>query len=150
MGKKVRGLALKLYLMVGLPAVLVGILVMINGINMLNSNLTQITQVRLSDVCRSLQESFDSMYAGEWAYDEASDSFTKGDRDVYGLNDMLDDIYRENNVNITIFYGETRRMTNLKNTDGSRYGSTIHEAVECIYPGNQYPGCTIDRGAFIL
>lgn len=139
MERKVRGLAIKLYLMVGVPVVLVGILILINGINVLNSNFSELTEIRLEDVSNSFLKSFDSMYAGEWAYDEAADIFTKGGRDVYELYDMLDNIMYENNVNITIFYGDTRRMTNLKNSDGSRLVGTRagDTAIEKVLRGGQ-------------
>lgn len=124
MEKQSRGLALKLYLMTILPAVLVGVLVLVNGLNMLNSNLNDLTRTRLSNVCDSLAEAYGALYAGDWAYDEASDAFTKGGKDLYELYGMLDNIQIDSSIHITIYYGDTRRMTTIKDTNGSRLVGT--------------------------
>ena len=124
MEKKAKGLTLKLYLMTILPAVLVGILVLVNGLNMLNSSLNDLTQTRLSNVCDSLAEAFGTMYTGDWAYDEATDSFTKGGNDLYELYSMLDNIQIDSSIHITIYYGDTRRMTTIKDTSGTRLVGT--------------------------
>lgn len=124
MEKKAKGLSLKLYIMVVVPALLVGILVVVNGVNMLNTNLNQLTQTRLGNVAESLVRAYDLMYAGDWVYDAASDTFTKGGYDLYESYDMLDDIQANDDVHITIFYGDTRRMTTIINNDGSRFVGT--------------------------
>jgi len=62
------------------------------------------------------------LYEGDWAYDGSS--FTKGGKDLFPTYDMIDSIYEEEGVHITIFYGDTRIMTTVRGDDGSRFVNT--------------------------
>ncbi len=128
MEKKASGLKLKLYLLTVAPVVLLGVVLFIISKNQMSSSLQSATSTRLKNVCESLSEAYGSMYAGDWAYDEATGAFTKGGQDLYATYDMLDRIHQETGVHITIFFGDTRRMTTVMNGNERFVGTQAGEA----------------------
>ncbi len=134
MEKKVSGLKTKLYLLTVAPVLLVGLWIMFMSISKMNSNLQDMAESRLSDVGESLAYAYGTLYEGDWAYDEASGAFTKGGHDLYGTYGMLDALKEKNGTHITIFYGDTRRMTTVLGDDGSRFVGTQagQEAIDTV------------------
>lgn len=124
MEKKASGLKLKLYLLTVAPVVLLGVLLFIISERQMSSSLQSMATTRLDNVCETLAKAYDTMYEGDWAYDEDSGSFTKGDHDLYSTYDMLDAIHSESGVHITIFFGDTRRMTTVLDEGGARFVGT--------------------------
>ena len=124
MEKKAKGLKLKLYLLTVAPVVLLGVLLFIISERQLSSSLQSMAATRLDNVCETLARAYEAMYEGDWAYDEADGSFTKGDHDLYSTYDMIDAIHKESDVHITLFFGDTRRMTTVLGDDGNRFVGT--------------------------
>lgn len=124
MEKKAKGLKLKLYLLTVAPVVLLGILLFIISERQLSSSLQSMAATRLDNVCETLARAYETMYEGDWAYDEAVGSFTKGGHDLYSTYDMIDAIHKESGVHITLFFGDTRRMTTVLDDSGDRFVGT--------------------------
>ena len=124
MKKKASGLKLKLYLLTVAPVVLVGVVIMLLSTNKMSSSLQSMAETRLDNVCEALASAYNTLYEGDWNYDEASDSFTKGEHDLYATYDMLDKIHEESGLHITIFYGDTRRMTTVPGDVNGRFVGT--------------------------
>lgn len=124
MEKKAFGLKIKLYLLTVAPVVLLGVLLFIISERQLSSSLQSMATTRLDNVCETLAKAYDTMYEGDWAYDEAANSFTKGDHDLYSTYNMIDSIHSESGIHITIFYGDTRRMTTVLGENGDRFVGT--------------------------
>ena len=124
MKKKNSGLKLKLYLLTVAPVVLLGLLLFIISERQMSNSLQSMASTRLDNVCEALAQAYDTMYEGDWAYDEESDSFTKGEHDLYATYDLLDAIYSESGIHVTIFFGDTRRMTTVRGDGGARFVNT--------------------------
>lgn len=130
MEKKAAGLKLKLYLLTVAPVIVVGVVIMLISTNKLSSSLQSMAESRLESVCKYMTGAYSVMYAGDWQYDEATDRFTKGGHDLYGTYSMLDALNKETGIHITIFYGDTRRLTTILGDDGKRFvGTKAGEAV---------------------
>lgn len=130
MEKKAGGLKLKLYLLTVAPVILVGVVIMLISTNQLSGSLQSMAQSRLESVCKYMTGAYTVMYPGDWVYDEATDSFTKGGHDLYATYTMLDALNKETGIHITIFYGDTRRLTTILGDDGKRFvGTPAGEAV---------------------
>ena len=124
MEKKAGGLKLKLYLLTVAPVILVGVVIMLISTNQLSGSLQSMAESRLESVCKYMTGAYTVMYPGDWVYDEATDSFTKGGHDLYATYSMLDALNKETGIHITIFYGNVRRLTTILGDDGQRFVNT--------------------------
>lgn len=122
--KKVGGLKLKMYLLTVAPVVLVGVVIMLISTSQLNSSLQSMAKSRLESVCKYMNGAYSVLYPGDWVYDEATDSFTKGGKDLYVTYSMLDALTQDTGIQITIFYEGTRRLTTIRGDDGQRFVGT--------------------------
>lgn len=120
--KKKKGLNIKLLVLTLLPAFLVGIISFLISVSKMRSGMTELSQSRVINICNVLQEAYVAMYPGDWNYDGTN--FTKGNYNLYDTYDMLDSISRDNNIEITIFYGDTRIMTTVRSDNGQRFVNT--------------------------
>ena len=124
MNKKASGLKLKLYLLTVAPVILLGVLLFIISERQMSKSLQSMASTRLDNVCEALAKAYEAMYVGDWAYDEASGSFTKGEHDLYATYDMIDAIHSESGIHVTLFFGDTRRMTTVLGDGGARFVGT--------------------------
>lgn len=130
MEKKATGLKLKLYLLTVAPVILVGVVIMLISTNKLSSSLQSMAEERLEAACKSIAASYSVLYAGDWEFDEATDTFTKGGNDLYRTYSMLDALQADTGIHFTLFYGDTRRMTTILTDSGDRLiGTQAGEAV---------------------
>ena len=121
---KVGGLKLKLFLLTVAPVILLGVLLFIISEKQMSASLKSMASTRLDNVCEALAQAYGTMYEGDWAYDEAAGTFTKGEHDLYATYDMIDAIHSESGIHVTIFYGDTRRMTTVLGDGGARFVGT--------------------------
>lgn len=141
MEKKANGLKLKLYLLTVGPVILLGVLLFIISEKEMRASLQSLTRTRLDNVCESLAKAYSTLYEGDWAYDEQADSFTKGGHNLYDTYDMIDSIHKESGIHITLFFGDTRRMTTVPADGGGRFVGTKagEEPIsEVLNKGNTY------------
>lgn len=120
--KKKKGLNIKLMILTLLPAFLVGVISFLISVSKMRSGMEELSQSRVENICKALREAYTEMYPGDWKYDGSN--FTKGDRNLYDTYNMLDRISAENDIEITIFYGDTRIMTTVLADNGGRYVNT--------------------------
>ncbi len=120
--QKSKGLRMKLLLLTIVPVVLVGVILFMISAGSMQSSLQELSKTRVKDLSDAILEAYEKLYEGDWAYD--GNSFTKGDKDLFATYDMLDTIQEMDGVHITIFWGDTRIMTTVRQEDGQRYVNT--------------------------
>ncbi len=120
--KKKKGLNIKLLILTLLPAFLVGIIAFLISVSRMRSGMVELSQSRVENICNALREAYTAMYPGDWSYDGTN--FTKGGQNLYDTYAMLDKISEEDNIEITIFYGDTRIMTTVLGDNGERFVNT--------------------------
>lgn len=120
--KKKRGLNIKLLILTLLPAILVGAVSFLISVSKMRSGMMELSQSRVENICKALRESYSSLFQGDWNYDGVN--FTKGSENLYDTYSMLDRISEEDNLEITIFYGDTRIMTTVRGDNGERFVNT--------------------------
>lgn len=131
-GRKPKGMKAKLLLLALLPAFIAGLLLFVISTNKMSNSLSEVSETRVENICNALAEAYESLYEGDWNYDGSN--FTKGEKDLYATYDLLDKVYEEDDVNVTIFYGDTRVMSTVRGEDGERFvntkaGETVIETV---------------------
>ena len=120
--KKKKGLNIKLLILTLLPAFLVGVISFLISVSKMRSGMDDLSKSRVENICIALREAYMQMYPGDWNYDGSN--FTKGGRNLYDTYNMLDRISAEDDIEITIFYGDTRIMTTVLGDNGGRYVNT--------------------------
>jgi len=130
--QKAKGLKLKLLLLTLVPAILVGGILFMISANSMQSSLQQLSRTRVKELCDAMLEAYETLYDGDWTYDGSS--FIKGGKDLFATYSLIDSVNEEENVHITIFYGDTRVMTTVRQADGQRFvntkaGDAVIEAV---------------------
>lgn len=118
-GRKPKGIKAKLLLLALLPAFIAGLLLFVISTNKMSNSLSEVSETRVENICNALAEAYESLYEGDWNYDGSN--FTKGEKDLYATYDLLDKVCEEDDVNVTIFYGDTRVMTTVRGEDGERF-----------------------------
>lgn len=121
-GRKPKGMKAKLLLLALLPAFIAGLLLFVISTNKMSNSFSEFSETRVENICNALAEAYESLYEGDWNYDGSN--FTKGEKDLYATYDLLDKVYEEDDVNVTIFYGDTRVMTTVRGEDGERFVNT--------------------------
>lgn len=131
-GRKPKGMKAKLLLLALLPAFIVGLLLFVISTNKMSNSLSEVLETRVENVCNALAESYESLYEGDLSYDGSS--FTKGEKDLYDTYELIDKIHEEDDVQVTIFYGDTRIMTTVRGEDGERFVNTKagEQAIETV------------------
>lgn len=122
--KRKRGLNIKLLVLTLLPALLVGVATLLISVSRMRSGMNDLSRERVVSLCNALKQSYVQMYRGNWEYNADTQILYKG---VYNISDtysMLDKISEEDNVEITIFWGDTRVITTVRGEDGSRFVNT--------------------------
>lgn len=120
--KKKKGLNVKLMVLTLLPALLIGVVSFFISVSKMRSGMMELSQSRVINICNALREAYVQMYPGDWNYDGTN--FTKGSLNLYDTYDMLDKIKEEDDIEITIFYGDTRIMTTVMGDNGERFVNT--------------------------
>ncbi len=120
--KKKKGLNIKLLILTLLPAFLVGVISFLISVGKMRSGMEELSKLRVENICNALREAYEEMYPGDWKFDGTD--FTKGGGNLYDTYDMLDKISEEDDIQITIFYGDTRVMTTVRSSNGERFVNT--------------------------
>lgn len=98
-----------------------------------NSSLDGASEQReletLKGIAETLLYSYDEMKTGDYTFD-GTDIY-KGDYNITQNIGLLDRIGQENNVEITLFYGNTRRASTIKNSSGERIVGTSADSDVC-------------------
>ena len=119
---KLRG---KLIWIILFPVLLLGVAVMqlskVTIANVLESKL----ETSLSATAVSVGNILRYADAGTYGLNEAGD-FVKGEFNISKSTDLVDSVYKESGVDVSIFYGDTRYVTTITDENGNRAaGETI-------------------------
>lgn len=124
--KKYSGLLWKMLFIVGVSMLLLyGSLLITAIVNSERSTKTLYSE-KLSSIAISLLESYDNMIDGN--YSLKNGNVFKGNTVL--TEDLMDEIHERDEVHMTIFYGDTRYLTTIKDSNGKRIvGTKASEAV---------------------
>lgn len=117
--KKGFRLALKLSLTVAVPILLITIIGIALGAVKQNDLSDNLVEREVSGIARSVRQTYMELNEGsEFAMN--GDTLTKGTKTLSGDYDLIDHIKEEQDVELSIFYGDTRILTTLTDASGER------------------------------
>lgn len=123
--KKKQGMSISvlLVLLLVIPMVAISVIDVITGAERLKDALLESNQDSVEALSVSLMEAYGSMFEGEWKYEDGI--LYKGEDNVtLDTQDMIDAIKQDKNYDITLFWGDTRVLTTLRNENGERIVGT--------------------------
>lgn len=100
-----------------LPMAALTIINMVVSTSRLSTSIQDSNQSSIEAVGYSLREAYDTMYPGDWSY--RNNELYKGSAKVSDTQDMLNNIKSGEDYDITLFYGDTRVLTTLKDNQGN-------------------------------
>lgn len=119
MKKKKVGLVARIIMIGGIPLlVAMLVLTLITAADM-QSALVEESERGLAKTATTLRSVLEDSYEGEFSVNEEG-KLVKGEVDLEVLYDALDDVKAQENVELTVFFGDTRLLTTLRNEDGGR------------------------------
>ncbi|MBP3611100.1 MAG: cache domain-containing protein [Lachnospiraceae bacterium] len=129
--KKKKGLSLvvKLIMLAVIPVLLTGAVVTLVGVNSLTNGMGTTKLEDLGFMAQSVSVAYDALDGGEYYLD--GDNLMKGDLNITEQTALLDSFMASSNVEVTFFYGDTRRATTILNASGNRIVGTA--ATEAVY-----------------
>lgn len=121
-----------------LPMVLLSVVNFVMSTSKLKSSLEDSNRQAVESVCFSLMESYDTLYEGNWSM--VNGNLYKGANYVGHTQDLLNRFLEEKDLNVTLFYGDTRVLTTLKDANGDYIvGTQADEKVASqVLAGNGY------------
>ncbi|MCM1387083.1 MAG: methyl-accepting chemotaxis protein [Bacillus sp. (in: Bacteria)] len=127
--KKGIGILLKLSMMCALPMLILVIITTFYSMRALNSGMQDEALTGLSQVCQAVASSYEALDAGDYRME--GDLLYKGDYCISAEEEVIDSYTEGSDADITLFYGDTRRATSLRNAQtGERIvGTTASDAV---------------------
>lgn len=112
--KKLRGsIRTKLLLMILLPVILLSVILTILAATNIEKGMQEEALHGLRGAAVSLQHIYDEVDSGDWSID-GSGTVTKGDLEITGHYEVVDRLKEDTEYEFTIFYGDTRITTSLK------------------------------------
>ena len=114
-----------------LPLVVMGVFISIITTNAYERTIKNEIQVALESVGSTVASYYDHLYPGDYELvGEKTVSLYKGENELTGDFSYIDIVKQESGLDITLFYGNTRILTTLKDADGTRYVATgVNSAV---------------------
>jgi len=127
--KKSMGIMTQLVMLCVLPMIIMVACITVYSINTIRSMVHDTTMEGLQNLCQSVFAAYDALDTGEYRME--GDSLYKGDYNVSENVDIIDSFVEGSNADVTIFYGDTRRATSLRDKDtGERIlGTKASDAV---------------------
>ena len=130
MKRKYLGIQMKLLALIVVPLVLLLALLLSSSIVKSSASGRELFKEKLKAVAVSLNNSYNALVDGDWELIDGV--LCKGGEPMD--NTLIDSIGRQNGIEITLFFGDTRYLTTLKDDSGKRIvgtkvGSKITEDV---------------------
>ena len=130
MKRKYLGIQMKLLALIVVPLVLLLALLLSSSIVKSSASGRELFKEKLKAVAVSLNNSYNALVDGDWELIDGV--LCKGGEPVD--NTLIDGIGKQNDIEITLFFGDTRYLTTLKDDSGKRIvgtkvGSKITEDV---------------------
>lgn len=141
--KKKGSLTLKMLLIVGIAMFVLYVSMLATSIYSSENSTRDLYLEKLKSIALSVKESYDSMIEGDYAVKDGK--FCKGDNVLD--NDLIDSISDQDDVYMTLFYGDTRYLTSIRDSDGNRAVGTkaSDEVIEAVLNnGEDYETDNVD------
>lgn len=117
--KKGIRLALKLSLTVAIPILLITVIGIVLGVVKQNDLSDNLVEREVSGIARSVRQTYSELGdGGEFTMN--GDTLTKGTKTLSGDYDLIDRIKEEQDVELSLFYEDTRILTTLTDETGKR------------------------------
>ena len=124
--KKYSGLLAKMLLIVGMAMVLLYGSILISAITNSEKSTKSLYSEKLTSIAIAVLQSYDNLMDGN--YSLKNGQVYKGNTLL--TEDLLDAIHQKDEVHMTIFYGDTRYLTTIKDSSGNRIvGTKASDAV---------------------
>ena len=143
--KKGLRLALKLSLTVTIPILLITVTGIVLGA-VKQANLSEsLVQREISGIARSVRQTYTEMEKGS-DFTREGDTLMKGTQTLSGDYELLDKLKEEQDVEVSLFYGDTRVLTTLMDEAGKREINTqlSAEVYEKVQKGQEYFAADIE------
>ncbi len=127
--QKKLGIMAQLVMLCVLPMVIMVACITVYAINTMRAMVHDTTMEGLQNLCQSVFAAYDALDSG--AYRMEGDILFKGDYNISENGDIIDSFVEGSTADVTIFYGDTRRATSLRDKDtGERIlGTKASDAV---------------------
>lgn len=149
---KVSGLFIRLLRMNLIPIILLSIVIIAFSAKRFESSLNKEVHKGMMDLCNTILTMYDTVYVGDYSVAEQDGAIYmfKGDYQINGSFDIIDQVKASTGADITIFYRDTRVITTLRDSDGKRMVGTGANAMvlkDVLEDGNPtfYPEVLIDK-----
>lgn len=110
--QKKLGIMAQLVMLCVLPMIVMVSCITVYAISTMRGMVRDTTMEGLQNLCQSVYAAYDALDTG--AYRVEGDVLYKGDYNVSENVDIIDSFVEGNNADVTLFYGDTRRATSLR------------------------------------
>ena len=137
--KKGMRLAFKLSLTVDIPLLLITIIGIVISASKQNSMSKNLVEREISGIATSVREAYTEMDNGA-DFTLNGDTFKKGNVTLSENYELIDTLKQERDVELSVFYGDTRVLTTLKDSSGKREINTkmSKEVYDTLQTGKDY------------
>ena len=137
--KKGMRLAFKLSLTVAIPLLLITIIGIVISASKQNSMSKNLVEREISGIAASVREAYTEMDNGA-DFTLNGDTFKKGNVTLSENYELIDTLKQERDVELSVFYGDTRVLTTLKDSSGKREINTkmSKEVYDTLQTGKDY------------
>lgn len=123
--KKVRGsLYFSLILMTGIPLVGLALAILGFAAGALKTGMEEEVEEALRNLGISIMETYETAYPGDYWVDK-EEHVVKGEHILYEDYFLLDHIKEETGVEVSLLYGNTRKLTTIRDKENNRIGGTL-------------------------
>lgn len=109
-----------------IPLLVFGIVVLLLGTHIFTNAMYNEVETELRNVCRNLTTAINALYPGDYELVEEGNGYRlyKGSYDLTNDHTLIDSIKQNTDLDITLFYQDTRILTTILNKDGERIVGT--------------------------
>ncbi len=100
-----------------IPMILLTLVTLLTGINRTKKALEESNKQSVETVCFSLMQVYNSMYDGDWRLVDGI--LYKGENNISHTQGILNQIKAEQDYDVTLFFGDVRVVTTLKDAGGN-------------------------------
>ena len=117
-------LRLRLMIMALLPMICLGVFTYLTASVQIRQGMEEQAFGGMQTTTRTVRELFDSMGEGEYYLDETGQMWKGENINISASTELIDSIKEETGLEVTVFYGDVRVLTTLKDTSGNRQVGT--------------------------
>lgn len=118
---------IQILLMSAVPLIIGIVALVAISINVLTAGMREEFLSGLSDMAKAVKEVYESMAPGEWYLVDGQ--LYKGEINLSEQQTLLDDFVKDCNLELTVFFGDTRYVTTLEDKDGKVIGTKAADEV---------------------